>query len=386
MDASFTSLLVLLLCATARAEVYQFSLTKHVGNHLGKVRLYQKYAPSMLTGTGDVSLYDFEDTQYFGDATIGTPAQSFKILFDTGSSNLWVDSKECRGCGFTHSKYDHSASSSYTANGTHFAIQYGSGALEGILSEDVLNVGGLAHKVTFGEATKEPGITFKVGHFDGLCGLGFRSIAVDNVEPPFYVWQRAGLLDQNLFAFYLQSDDSKDGQLLIGGVDEKHYSEPLWYTPLINETYWMIAIEGATMDGATVTTAKKAIVDSGTSTLAGPTAAVREIARKVGGHAVIPGKAEYEVDCNATLPDLVFTLGSGSQTKAFSISGEYWKIEAGQGQCLMGIIGLDVPAADGGPFWILGDVFMRDYYSVFDMGHRRMGFAAATKAEERVAL
>merc|ERR1712130_780424 len=169
-------------------------------------------------------------------------------------------------------------------------------------------------------------------------------------------------------------DTKSDGQLVLGGTDKSHYTGELWYTPLINETYWMIAIDGATINGSVVTTTQKAIVDSGTSTLAGPKADVRKIAQMVNATAVIPGE-EYEVDCNTKLPDMVFTLGSGDKKKEFVISGNTIKIDAA-GSCLLGIIGLDIPSVDGGPFWILGDVFMRDFYSVFDMGNKQMGFAS----------
>merc|ERR1719361_1452762 len=282
--------------------------------------------------------------------------------------------------GYEYSKFDSSKSSTYHKNGTEFAIQYGSGSLKGYLSSDIFSVGDLKARVTFGEATNEPGITFKEAKFDGLCGLGFQSISVDGVIPPFIQFHKDGLLDDYVFAFYLQSSSSSDGQLVLGGTDKSHYTGELWYTPLINETYWMIAIDGATMKGEKVSSVKKAIVDSGTSTLAGPPAEVRKIAEVVGAKAVIPVK-EYTVDCSASLPDLTFTLGSGKDTKEFAISGDTWKIEAGEGECLMGIIGLEIPAADGGPFWILGDVFMRDYYSVFDMGKKRMGFAKEVRAE-----
>ena len=60
-----------------------------------------------------------------------------------------------------------------------FSIQYGSGSLTGFLSSDMFEAGGLTSRVMFGEATKEPGITFKEAKFDGLCGLGFKTISVD---------------------------------------------------------------------------------------------------------------------------------------------------------------------------------------------------------------
>eukprot|EP01084_Bolivina_argentea_P045724 84151_1 len=134
-----------------------------------RINLQQKWAPSTVSATGKVDLYNFKDTQYYGQIAIGTPKQSFLALFDTGSSNLWVPSESCRNCG-AHNKYNSNDSSTYVTNGTEFKIRYGSGQLSGFLSSDMVFVGDLNDQVTFGEATNEPGITFKEAKFDGIFG------------------------------------------------------------------------------------------------------------------------------------------------------------------------------------------------------------------------
>jgi len=119
---------------------------------------------------------------------IGTPPQEFKVVLDTGSSNLWVPSSKCTSIAcFLHSKYDSSASSTYKQNGSSFEIRYGSGSLSGFVSSDILELAGMEIKdQLFAEATEEPGLAFAFGRFDGILGLGYDTISVNHITPPFY--------------------------------------------------------------------------------------------------------------------------------------------------------------------------------------------------------
>ena len=102
--------------------------------------------PKKLTyksSEGSIDINDYENAQYYGEINIGTPEQAFNVIFDTGSSDLWVASVNCLDTCGRHPKYDSSLSSTYVANGTDFHITYGSGPVSGYQSIDALNFGGL---------------------------------------------------------------------------------------------------------------------------------------------------------------------------------------------------------------------------------------------------
>lgn len=331
---------------------------------------------------GDVNkivINNFEDAQYYGWINAGTPPQKLRVVYDTGSSNLWLN-VQTGILEYEHYHYDDKKSSTYVKNGTTFNIRYGSGPVSGYYSADTINLGGIdLVDYTFAEVdnTEGLGVGWYLGHFDGICGMGWDGISVDGVVTPVRALVNSHKLQENAFAFYLGSGGAS-GELVLGGVDPAHYTGAFTYVPVIEAApgvwgYWELAMSDVKVGGASVTTARKAIVDSGTSLLACPSSDMKTIAAAVGATAVWPFNREYMVNCTTPGPDVVFEISGASYTLK---KADYVLNEAGE--CLLAFTGLDVPAP-AGPLYILGDVFMRSYYVKFDVDNRRLGFAEIVK-------
>eukprot|EP00892_Ulva_mutabilis_P007609 jgi/Ulvmu1/521/UM001_0529.1 len=447
----------------------------------------------------DVPLINFMDTQYYGEITIGTPPQKFTVIFDTGSSNLWVPSKHCSyisvPCYF-HNQYTAEKSTTYEEDGTEFKIQYGSGSLSGYLSKDVVNFGGYdIQGQIFAEAIEEPGVAFIAAKFDGILGMGFPEISVDKAVPPFVNLVDQKLVKEPVFSFYLDRnlEDAHGGELVLGGVDSAHFVGEHTWVPISRRGYWEFEMDGMSLSPSTSACKNgcKAIADTGTSLLAGPSLDVAIINQAIGAEPVMvaeckalvdqflpqllriieaasnphactmvgmcqtdgmawqepdgadavtqarrllaqpeampesggphgklgaslecqicraavsyiraalanketkeqiekgleklceligrgAGSGEAFIDCDkiSSLPDITFKIGG----KDFPLSPEEYVLKvtaSGQTQCISGFMGLDVPA---GPLWILGDIFLGRYHSVYDYGNARLGLATA---------
>lgn len=323
-------------------------------------------------GGHNIPLDTFMTAQYYTEIQIGTPPQTFKVVLDTGSSNLWVPSSQCTSIAcFLHSKYDSSRSSSYKENGTSFEIRYGTGSMKGFVSNDHVSIGDINIKhLDFAEAVEEPGLTFAFGKFDGIMGLGYDSISVNHMTPAFYEMINQGLIDKAVMSFRVGPSEDDAGTAVFGGIDESLYTGKIKYAPVRRKAYWEVEMEAMTFGDETLELANTgAAIDTGTSLIALPTDIATMLNAQIGAKKSWTG--QYTIDCSKipSLPDLGFVF-----------NGEEYKLKATdyimnvQGTCISGFQGLDINVP-GGDLWIIGDIFLKRYFTVYDMERHAVGFA-----------
>lgn len=183
----------------------------------------------------DVPVIDRMNTQYFVDVEIGVPAQHFKVVPDTGSSNLWAYSSHCKAfvC-HTHDTFDGSKSRTYKQLGDDFQILYGSGGIKGTTSSDMARFGGYkAEDFVFGEIYEVSGITFLASPMDGILGLAYDSISVNHLP----TWLTSSELTDKSFGFYLHNDYDAESYMTLPGFDSEGYTLKATHN-VIEQTYW----------------------------------------------------------------------------------------------------------------------------------------------------
>lgn len=315
-------------------------------------------------GTGDVVIHDFENVAYYGEIDIGTPKQSFMVIFDTGSSDLWVPSADMSSSYNKH-RYQSTDSATYVADGTPFYIQYGSGPVSGFISQDKVSVGDFElPDFKFAEVDNARGLgqAYSGSPYDGICGMAWPALAKNT--PLMQALVESGQLAKNVFTFVL--NNMQDGTLMIGDTDTSLAQGPLKYIGLQSETYWAVRFGGVKLNKRTVASSTPtAIIDSGTSLIAGPPSEVQKIATEL--NAIGTAGGAYVVPCSSLESATVSFTIAGLD---FGLKGSDLVLEQQGDQCLLGI-----QALPGQPLWILGDTFMRKYMVEFDWGNQRVGLA-----------
>ncbi|KAJ8370254.1 hypothetical protein SKAU_G00102820 [Synaphobranchus kaupii] len=328
---------------------------------------YNPMAKFMQTGTE--SMTNDADLSYYGVISIGTPPQSFKVIFDTGSSNLWVPSVSCssQACQ-NHAKFNPQQSSTYKSTSQTLSIQYGTGSMTGALGYDTVVVGGISvPSQIFGLSyTEAPFLSYMLA--DGILGLAFPSISSSQATPVFDNMMNQGLVNQDLFSVYLSSNQQAGSEVVFGGMDPNYYTGNINWIPLSSETYWQFSMASVTINGNTVACSQgcQAIVDTGTSQIVGPTSDINSIQNSIGATTNQYGDSTVQCSNIGSMPEVTFNING----YPFTIPASAYITQSSYG-CRTGFSG------SSQQLWILGDVFIRQYYAIFDRGNNNVGLAQA---------
>ncbi|KIJ53291.1 hypothetical protein M422DRAFT_25704 [Sphaerobolus stellatus SS14] len=372
----------------------------HTKKHRGHVlRHKKKHAPADPTepstgsgssppaGTGPASEVPADDVQndleYVVPVTIGTPGVTLNLDFDTGSSDLWVWSSELRSSLAGHNIYKPTASSTAKAvSGATWNISYGDGSsASGNVFTDTVKIGTLSIPNQAVELAEKLSSSFlQEGGSDGLLGLAWPSI--NTVQPTAVATPVENIINQNLgqgvFSVALDQGDN-NGFYSFGGIDAAKAGvseDAITFTPVDNsQGFWMFTSETTTVNGKTINqSGNTAILDTGTTLCLVSDDVANAIYGQIQGAKQDQQQGGWVYPSSATVPTVSIAVGSTEYTVN---PADFAFGDAGSGMTFGGI-----QSRGNNPFDILGDVFLKSIYAVFDQSNTQIGVAQRTSNVE----
>ena len=341
-----------------------------LGTPVKRDEKYTVFTASTPSQTSSMAIdEDGMDYFYFSNVQFGSSHKNMYLLVDTGSANTWVIGSGCttKACA-SHNTLGPSDSATLEATQSKFNLTYGTGTVSGTIFNDTIKMAGFSLPLSFGLASTTSD-DFSTYPMDGILGLGRPTSS--NMDSPSVMEtiEATKALSQNQFGISLQrnSDGSTDGEVNFGAPDRNKYTGDLSYTNTdSNGSLWEIPIGDTAVNGVPCHfVGKKGIVDSGTSFLLLPHNDARTL------HDHIPDSVQasdgFNVPCSSSLPiqinisDVMYNIS----TKDYVGS----PVNGGP-MCSSNIIARQTFGPDQ---WLLGDVFLKNVYTVFDFDKNRIG-------------
>ncbi|KAH8701472.1 rhizopuspepsin-1 precursor [Phaeosphaeriaceae sp. PMI808] len=325
---------------------------------------------------------DGGDLSYMVAVTIGSGKKEYHLLLDSAASNTWVMGQDCssEACK-THNTFGTGDSSSLKTQSTPFSITYGTGSVSGTLATDTLHLGPLSPTLTFGLATNVSQ-EFRSYPMDGILGVGRGLKTTNSIDAPqiIEVLSTNRLISTKIYGLHLSRNNDKlnDGELNLGQLNTDRFNGDINYIDCIeNETgFWEIPVGNVGVNGKNLDLgARFAIVDTGTSFILMPPSDALKV------HEQIPGFKQdgetFSVPC-----DNAATLFFVINKKAYTIANGDWKGgKLANGLCRSNVIGRQTFKDNQ---WLVGDVFLKNVYAVFDIEKKKVGFGVKGAASEGV--
>lgn len=324
------------------------------------------------------------DDDYFyllGDISIGTPAQVFRVLFDTGSPKVWVKASVTDSLS-----YNYSASSSFQkTKRENESVAYVDGSnATGYYAKELISVGAVKLK----NFTVMMATDFHSIEIAGICGLSFH-----------FEENGAGSIIRSLsenqtsmskvFSYFIDLSDASGG-LIFGGIDISRYLGPLkWFDVIPAEIngkkeydHWALILNNLTVNGyQAIDSPKRLIMDTGTSFSGFPPKVAKILNSALGLQELSIGSKyiTYGKECDDGNIDRFTSMSlylSGHKISIPSRTYMYLKTHNGNLYCVSGLLG--VPQVSNDEI-ILGNLILRQFYTVFDYGSLKIGISDANR-------
>ncbi|KAL5535669.1 hypothetical protein ACEPAF_3763 [Sanghuangporus sanghuang] len=318
---------------------------------------------------------------YVASVGVGSPATTYSLLIDTGSSNTWV------GAGKSYVR-----TSTSTQTNDRVSVTYGSGSFSGTEFTDTVSLGnGLTiSKQSIGVASTSEGFE----GVDGILGIGPVDLTVDTLSPdtrstiPTVTDNlfSQGTISANLIGISFEpttQEVSNNGELTFGGTDSSKFTGSIAFSPITSTSpaseFWGINQSIRYGSSTTILSNTAGIVDTGTTLVLIASDAFTRYQTATGGVADRnTGLLRLTTAQFANLQSLFFT--TNGNTFELTANAQAWprslNTAIGGNTNSVYLIVNDLGSNTGsGLDFINGFAFLERFYSVFDTANRRVGFA-----------
>ncbi|KAF9232681.1 aspartic peptidase domain-containing protein [Melanogaster broomeanus] len=334
------------------------------------------------------------DSSYSGPVSIGTPSQTFELILDTGSSDLWVATTECTlACTSQNPLFDPTKSSTYQSSAGSLEIDYGSGSVLGVVSQDTVTFGGFTIPTQALLGVNDTTVDLIPDGVSGIMGLGFSTISALQATPFWQALYNANQLSQPVFGFFLERyvDQAQlvayapGGTLTLGGTNTSLYTGNIEFIDMPSgstPSYWLQQVSSITVQGKSISVASSsglAAIDTGTTLIGAPSSIAASFWSNVPNSEALTGQYEglYAFPCTTTVSSSISFGGTNWPISTADMNLGSIGTSAGTEMCVGGVfdIGSTVGSSQNVPSWIVGDTFLKNVYSVFQANPPAVGFA-----------
>ncbi|KAH7919356.1 acid protease [Leucogyrophana mollusca] len=309
------------------------------------------------------------DLEYYGPLQFGTQQLTFDV--DTGSADLWIPV----GCDMCNNgQFDPTTSRAYVNTGTPFNVTYGVGEVRGTLAHDTVTVGSLPATSQYFGAVSQVSDDFNDTPSDGLIGLAFGSIASSRHPTFFETLMTQRRVAAPLFSIFLARKEAHGSEICFGCYDVTKTIGPITWVPVKSRTYWSVSMDGLFVNGMTMPVVVTAAIDTGTTLIYVPDLVARQLYNQIPGSQKESGVFDgfYSYPCSS-YPSISLSFDG----KAFELSTldfNLGRLSSDSDRCIGGILSLGDGFGDD--FAIIGDEFLKSWYSTYDYSHGgRVGFS-----------